>query len=209
MSDIVRAFPTPIYERTVQDDFSILNDYKTYGSINTDEGWKTVHITTMCPVRILELPELIGVKRTINVHFAEFLRELGVENTSFVMTTSWITRLLENRHIHSHNHTNSWFSGLLYFDGDYTDAVPLLLQRPQALFSSFSIPMYDEWNHAVGHTITPSHNKLVFFPSYLTHKTEANISKNIRYSLAFNFFPKGKLGNISQDSYLDTEWLNS
>ena len=36
--------------------------------------------------------------------------------------------------------------------------------------------------------------KVVIFPSHLEHKVEKNLSKEKRYSIAFNFFVKGKFG---------------
>ena len=48
-------------------------------------------------------------------------------------------------------------------------------------------------------TFQTDDNLLLIFPSYLQHKVMPNNSKDIRYSLAFNVFPKGK---ISKD---DTE----
>ena len=35
---------------------------------------------------------------------------------------------------------------------------------------------------------------IVFFPSCMHHKQLKNNSQDIRYSLAFNFMPKGKTG---------------
>ena len=208
MSDITRAFPLPIYEKTLQDDFSILEGYKNYGVMDSDDGY--ANTTNLCPVRVLELPELYGVKETINWHFGEFLSELGIQkDKDFVMTTSWFVCIKQGGQVHTHNHTNCWFSGLLYFDLDYTDAVALQLQNPHSLNSLFAVEMNEEWMTSSAHVIYPSHNLLVFFPSHLNHKS--NIQTNIkpRYSLAFNFFPKGKVGDIGSDSYLDTAWLNS
>ena len=38
-------------------------------------------------------------------------------------------------------------------------------------------------------------NLLVLFPSHLVHSTEKNNSDEDRYSLAFNYFVEGDLGN--------------
>jgi ectoine hydroxylase-related dioxygenase (phytanoyl-CoA dioxygenase family) len=36
---------------------------------------------------------------------------------------------------------------------------------------------------------------MIFFPSVLFHQVAKNMSGQVRHSLAFNFFPKGKLGD--------------
>ena len=44
-------------------------------------------------------------------------------------------------------------------------------------------------------TFDTSDNLLIIFPSYLRHRVMPNNSKETRYSLAFNIFPKGKISN--------------
>ena len=162
----------------------------------------------MSPLRLLELPTLRGVKKTLNLHFEYFLKELGLPEQKFKMITSWLSEIRDGGQIHFHNHTNSWFSGVLYFDDDYTDAAPLNLQNPLSNFCFFDIPSPTRWNEKNSHTIYPSPNLLVFFPSYINHQSKIHKGKT-RHSLAFNYFPVGSIGMSGLDSHLNTEWLNS
>jgi ectoine hydroxylase-related dioxygenase (phytanoyl-CoA dioxygenase family) len=45
-------------------------------------------------------------------------------------------------------------------------------------------------------TVTPKTHDILLFPSDLTHQAESNLSDKPRYSIAFNCFVKGKLGDL-------------
>ena len=51
--------------------------------------------------------------------------------------------------------------------------------------------------------IRPENNLIVFFPSWITHYSLPNESKE-RRSLAFNFMPRDSYG--FSDSYFDPRW---
>lgn len=209
MSDIREAFPLPVYIRSLSDDFSILQQFKHYSEIDNKSKCNS-GVTYMIPLRLLELPELHGVKAVINFFFEQFIRELGVPNKiKFAMTTSWIASIKENGHVHYHNHNNCWFSGLLYFDEDYTNAAPLYLDNPHKVFSTFTIEAKEKWDFKSAFNIQPEKNLLVFFPSHLHHFSPVHTNKKTRYSLAFNFFPTGDIGEAGVDSHVNTEWLSS
>jgi hypothetical protein len=65
-----------------------------------------------------------------------------------------------------------------------------------------------EWNilNSRRLIIEPEKNLLVFFPSVLRHRVSKYSGKDNRYSLAFNLFPTGKIGN--GDSSIDFDNLN-
>ena len=44
--------------------------------------------------------------------------------------------------------------------------------------------------------------KLILFPSNLTHSVPANVGEEERISLSFNTWPKGNMGDISSLTYL-------
>ena len=111
--------------------------------------------------------------------------------------------------IFPHRHLNSWFSGLLYFDNDYTNATHLQLENPNSSKSSLWIEMHDVYQIDKTHHIIPRPNLLVFFPSYLRHFSKIHTEEKARYSLAFNMFPTGELGQAAIDSHMNTKWLNS
>jgi ectoine hydroxylase-related dioxygenase (phytanoyl-CoA dioxygenase family) len=55
--------------------------------------------------------------------------------------------------------------------------------------------------------VTPKTHDILLFPSDLTHQAEPNLSDKPRYSIAFNCFVKGKLGDLRDESQLNLQYL--
>lgn len=121
---------------------------------------------------------------------------LKYEDTDFSITTSWGTKTKKNSSCALHNHTNSFFSGVYYFD-DYSGEesgglqfVDMNIKPSQFLVESSEFNVFNSpsW------TIKPEKNTIVFFPSYLYHKIALHKSDIDRYSIAFNLIPTGRCG---------------
>lgn len=206
MSNVFDIFPVPLYRSVLDIDTSALNNYKK----NMYEVGTGAGMTQESPPRILEKPDLKHIKSEVLNHFRTFMYNyMGVpDQTDAAITTSWIVSIKKNGYIHVHKHTNCWFSGLLYFEDDYTDAVALDLRNLQQNNSAYCVDSQRYRSDSVV-SIAPEKNLLIFFPSYIEHGSEIHTADKTRWSLAFNFFPIGKIGEITQDSYIDTAWLNS
>ena len=50
--------------------------------------------------------------------------------------------------------------------------------------------------------LNSKNNTLIFFPSECHHRVLSHKSDKIRYAIAFNLIPKGKLGIEGEDSFL-------
>lgn len=120
---------------------------------------------------------------------------LHYENTDFEITTSWITKVDPDNLSHYHNHKNSFYSGVLYFD-DLENCGPLEFTNDYLNPQSFSANEPTEYNiyNASTWQINPSKNGIIFFPSYLKHRVSWHSSNISRYSLAFNLIPTGVFG---------------
>ena len=202
-------FPIKCYETILTDDFSKLKDFARdakYKDALTNE-WDDQTLVGSTDNRILEHPDLYYIKKTLMYHFNKFINSVSLipPATTNIITTSWIARIKKGGFIHNHNHCNSWYSGLLYFDDDYTGATPLKLENPLFVFNHFDI---DEEPDAF-YRIIPEPNKIFFFPSYLKHMSDVQTEDTTRYSLAWNIYPDGYLGRSDSDSYLETRWLSS
>lgn len=206
MYRVFDMFSVPLYRSILREDTSALNKYKD-NMLDQGEG---SFMSNEFPPRLLTHPDLKHIKDGIMIHFRKFMYEaLGVnQETDAIFTTSWLAALDKGGYVHSHSHANCWFSGLLYFDDNYTGSVPLHLQDPKATQSSIIV---ETKRYNVGHpvSIQPEPNLLIFFPSYIVHSSEAQMSDERRWSLAFNLYPKGKIGEELTDSYFDTKWLSS
>ena len=108
-------------------------------------------------------------------------------------TTSWFARTYEHGFCQEHMHSNSWFSGIVYF-GEYDEKssdIQFVESNPHSVyvqtmeynfFNSFS------WN------IKPEHGLIMMFPSDLRHRVLRNKSEWTRNALVFNVMPKGEVG---------------
>ena len=126
-------------------------------------------------------------------------KELGLyEEMTFRMTNSWAVKHETGDWGQSHIHTNSVLSGVYYMDTNeetgnisfhrgVKDHVLPLTARPGKYNKR------NEFNTDVHHVDSIT-NRLVLFPSDLNHSVGENKSKWDRYSIAFNFFPKGTWG---------------
>ena len=64
-----------------------------------------------------------------------------------------------------HHHINSWLSGVIYLNKHHQNLI------------------FPEINHE----ISPEEGKFILFSPFLLHKTRRNITKKIKYGMAFNF----------------------
>lgn len=210
-------FPIACYETILTDDFSKLKDFarKLEYKDALNNEYKSSLTAASHNNRVLEHPDLSYIKKTLMFHFNYFketcLTLASHTKTDTCITTSWFARIKKGGRIHNHNHCNSWYSGLLYFDDDYTGAAPLALENPLAVFSHFDVNSESESTSCpnIFYEIIPQPNKIFFFPSYLKHMSAVQKGDKTRYSLAWNIYPTGNIGHDDSDSYLDTKWLSS
>ena len=137
--------------------------------------------------------------------FHTYIREIGM-TANFILTTSWLVEVNKGDFIHTHKHKNCEFSGVLYYDDDYTDQAPLEFVNPLTDYTAFrdTKAKYNGYTH--DWEIPPEKNLIVFFPSYIEHYGDKNPTDKPRRSLAFNFAPTGRFG--TGDSTMDTQWQN-
>lgn len=157
------------------------------------------------------LDDNIEIKRIMLKYFYEFKNKiLRLESTDFDITTSWITKTESDGFCQYHCHRNSYYSGVLYNDStDHRDSGNLLFTDSGVKEESILVNEPTESNilNSKRLVIEPEKNLLIFFPSNLRHRISRYTGKDPRYSLAFNLFPIGKIGN--GDSTLDLNLLKT
>lgn len=151
--------------------------------------------------QVLELPELKKLKQEILQHTNIFVYDIlkVQKNISFYLTTSWVVTCDLNQKTLNHTHPNSILSGVIYLDAESNSGDLVLAKdhsRPTIFPTCFDIK-FEEYNpfNATEFSIPPVNNRIVIFPSHVNHFIKPNLSDKPRYSLAFNFFIKGYLGD--------------
>lgn len=121
----------------------------------------------------------------------------------FFITNSWCVKHEKNDVAQLHNHDNSILSGVYYFQTP-KNCGDIIFHRNTTLNSVFTrtltIPTNNNLNE---YKMKVEEGTLLLFPSQLLHKTEPNLSNSHRYSLAFNVFFKGSIGEDHSLNRLD------
>lgn len=110
--------------------------------------------------------------------------------TEIEMVRSWVNtqKPLEDLPVHSHAPVD--FVGVFYLNSNENHPhLQIYDPRPPHKFNEVSSGMVDCARQI---DIQPKKNKLIFFPGYLLHGVRANMTREIRQSLAMNFKIKNK-----------------
>tara|TARA_B100000427_G_scaffold329125_1_gene344175 strand:+ start:1495 stop:2133 length:639 start_codon:yes stop_codon:yes gene_type:complete len=140
--------------------------------------------------------------------FEEFSGQFLDYESDFKITTSWITKTTKGVSSSYHNHKNSFFSGVYYFDEYDKESANIDFLNPLSDLSSFMLdPGRLTPVNANYVSFPPGDKTVIFFPSYLVHRVGIHKSDKPRYSLAFNIVPTGDYG--SGDSMHKASWINT
>ena len=149
---------------------------------------------------LLEDKSLVRLKEEINKNISYYITEvykIDLSSIEFYITGSWCNIFKKNQFGIRHDHRNSIFSGVFYIDVE-SDSGSLGIENPSKSFPSPTFEFkYTDWNifNSKVWSIHPKNNLLVLFPSQLTHYINENTTDKDRYSVAFNVFLKGLLGD--------------
>ena len=112
------------------------------------------------------------------------------------ITQSWANYTDKGQFHHKHEHPNSFISGVLYLSADpKLDKIYFYKNGYQQI----KVPT-ENWNHWNSESwwFEVATNKLILFPSSLTHMVETVQSDETRISISFNTFLEGTIGDAKQ-----------
>ncbi len=153
---------------------------------------------------IFEEPELKSIKDAVQEALDVFASEvMGIPQRLYV-TQSWSLINNPNIGMHGHSHSNSIISGSLYYTDLPAPGSNMIFDRHRAYQQLQFTPQNDKQNifNTTMNVVTPQRNDLILFSSGLQHFVETNMSSEPRYSIAFNTFIKGKIGDRQDVSEL-------
>ena len=200
--EIIPAFSQPIYVNTVElDDYLIsevvnspTNDdsfhhdptYRNNGSMSVDRQWLQSH------------PE---IRNIVEEHLDNYVfNELGIgrQRHQLIHTCSWVNMHKNGDVAQGHTHTNSMFSGVMYFkipenSGELRFHCPAIIPTYVTQTVLPDIVRSNVYNMREIN-IMPEVGMIIIFPSHLAHSVSVNESNEQRYSMAFNYFMKGQFG---------------
>lgn len=121
-------------------------------------------------------------------------------DVSLYITQSWANYATKGNWHHTHNHSNSYISGVFYINADPKhDKITFLKDNlPNILLTSNEYTIYNSpswWMEA-------ETGVCYLFPSSLKHEVETIKTDGIRISISFNTFLKGNIGEPNGANYL-------
>jgi uncharacterized protein (TIGR02466 family) len=112
----------------------------------------------------------------------------------FVITECWATRTDKFQKHHAHIHPNSLISGVIYLTNHSDATTEFFLPNPWHWADQF-LKIGKENSKIQVASVKPEAGKIVFFPSNLQHSTKPNLNSTPRYTISFNTFISGNIGN--------------
>tara|TARA_B100000686_G_scaffold355200_1_gene470991 strand:+ start:8116 stop:8766 length:651 start_codon:yes stop_codon:yes gene_type:complete len=156
-------------------------------------------------VHVLDEPIVKPLRDQIYFKLDSFMHNfLGVDRKhKFIAETSWMNKYEKNDWSGEHAHANSLISGVLYLS-DVKDTGNINFHKDRSwknIFTDTVLPDFTEEAglnvyNANGWSFQPKKWELVMFPSHLLHSVSPNRTDGqIRWSLAFNCFIRGPVGD--------------
>lgn len=193
---IHNLWPTPIYENN----FSVKSEWVDYVKKIEYERTSTQNGYISKDRYLLENSILSDLKNNIDIHINNYTNKfLNIrDNANFYMQNSWSTRHDKNDWCQAHYHTGSLISGVYYIDVP-DNSGELVFQRMSNyvnLFHSTINIEYKEPNYINDdlQMFKVKSGDIILFPSHVMHRIRENLTDYSRYSLAFNYFVRGKFG---------------
>lgn len=186
--------PIPIFQNNIgveEEDLKLVKSLE-YERMDTNNGsfTKDKYILNKMPVLKNKIEKQIEL---FTRNYLKINKDIG-----FRLLNSWTNIHYPNDFAQSHTHINSVFSGVYYLQttdnsGDLEFSTPHFNNN----ISKGLLFQFDEYTHvnANHYRIKPYDGEIVIFPSHLAHGVCKNESDQERYSLAFNVFPTGVLGD--------------
>lgn len=154
---------------------------------------------------IFEEPELISIKLAVQEALDIYARDVMCIPQQLYVTQSW--SLINNPTVgmHGHSHSNSVVSGSLYYCDLPEPAAGMVFDRHRGYQQLELNPEQSKRNiyNTPINVVQPKSGEIILFSSGLQHYVEPNNSATDRYSIAFNAFIRGKLGNLRDVSELE------
>lgn len=150
--------------------------------------------TTSANRNLLKTPELTKLREWVEDCLTQYFDGIyAPQGVSPYITQSWANYTEPGQHHHKHAHPCSFVSGVFYVDAD-KDVDKIFFFKEK--YDMLKIPA-KSWNdfNSESWWFPVKTGLLILFPSHLTHMVETKQGNNLRTSIAFNTFVKGRFGN--------------
>jgi len=187
-------WPIPVYESEIP----VKQEWKD-AVVNLEYERTQVNNSDISKDRFI-LNNMSQLKTEIEKHCEHYVRKyLTIKsNAQFYLLNSWSNIHGPGEYSQIHCHANSIISGVYYLIFP-KNAGGLYLHKSwnyKNLIDQNIMLDYEEYNNITSskYLLDIKEGTIVMFPSHLDHSVDTNRSNEKRYSIAFNFYVKGKFG---------------
>jgi len=186
-------FPVPVMFNSMEREFTKaeLNAVKDHST----KTYQNQGNTTSLDNYILNAPEFSDLKTFVQEHIETYVAKVYKPRYEVkpYITQSWLNWTRPGEYHHTHEHPNSFISGVLYVNADPTeDKIKFHKSGYQQI--NLDTDNYDVFN-SKSWWFNVKTGGIVIFPSSLTHNVEQVTAGETRISIAFNTFLKGTIGD--------------
>jgi uncharacterized protein (TIGR02466 family) len=142
---------------------------------------------------VLENPLFSELKKELEEFAKNYMTIMNYKLATPYITQSWINYTVEGQYHHSHTHSNSFLSGVVYISAS-EDKDSIKFFNPFKSAISVKPEEYNLYN-SIAWDLPVKTKKVILFNSSIEHMVQQKVGNNHRISLGFNFFLKGTLGS--------------
>jgi len=195
-------FPKPLYKSKVD----VGLDDEAIDFIINQDMYENPSNAISINKNLLESSILEKLNESIHLHLNIFLKEImGAKDCEAYITQSWSLKNMPGQGMHEHSHSNSIISGSYYFTDMPDPGSNMVFNRYKGNQSRLKLNLDEEktsYYNMLSMDVDMEKHDLFLFPSDVSHHIEKNLSNQPRYSIAFNSFVKGQLGQYDHANLL-------
>ena len=189
---LLQIFPEIIYKENLSIDSYSLDNIKFKDDFSLDE-------------KVLNLKEFKKIKELIETHLKKYTHDILEisKELNFYITRSWIIKVEKAEVFPSHQHTNSFFTGVLYLNVDEGKDAIIFEKEPYYQYVKYDYENTNIFNQ-MKVNFFPKKNDLLIFNARLFHQIGPHLTTNPRICLAFEVFAKGVFGKNNKGNSLNS-----
>ena len=185
-------FPQAVYFSTLEraltkEELKTVEEYKKKTKKNVGHKFTTDSY-------VLKHKTLKNLKEDLITKVKEYFNEVVCTNDSITpyITQSWLNYTEVGEFHHSHNHLNSYLSGVFYVDAK-KEVDEIVFNKPNNRQLALTVTKPNPFN-AMSCGLSVKTGDVILFPSTLEHEVLPKKGTDLRISLSFNVFVKGTIG---------------
>jgi uncharacterized protein (TIGR02466 family) len=192
-SENYNLFPELIYSCYLNR--GITEQEKNFTIKIAEQTLKNTNNVTSFSKNVLENQSLLDIKNFINANLINYVNTIICPKyeIELYITESWLNYTNNKESHHTHNHKNSYLSGVFYFNTVENDKI-IFHKNKETDFFEFESKDMNIYNSS-SWSFPVKTGQLILFKSNILHSVPVNLENKTRISLAFNTFLKGKINS--------------